>query len=560
MLKHLSITNFAIIDHIELDFYDGLTVLTGETGAGKSILIDAISLLLGDRASQDMVRSNSDKAVIEATFSFQNEAIRGKLSKLGISTIDDQIVITREISTQNKNTLKINQMNVSLQDLKDISKELADVHSQFDTQRLIHPANYIQLIDGFNRKKMDNYLEEYSVALESYLMKRKAYIDLTKKQKEAEGKLEMNLFQLNELTDFHLEEGELERLTEEESLLSNFDKIYSTLGEINQISDELEFMNHFYEIVNGLDKLSKFGQEFTQLHQSSQNLYYEMDDITHQIKDKFDQLNFDPDELKSIQERLHDLDSLQKKYKMTIQELIDFIKTLELEIDKVQNFDEYLEKAKKELNDSYEKTIEKGKTLTTLRKQIALKISTEIKVVLKDLVLPNTEFEILVTQKLPTHNLDSDAFMGHGFDEIELMISTNLGEPMKPLSKTASGGEMSRVMLAFKTIFIRSQNLSTIIFDEIDTGISGFVAKQIAKKIQEISHFCQVISITHIPQVVAVGEHHLKVSKQIEKNRTIAKATYLEFNERVTDIAQMISGDKISESTIQSAKELLINS
>ncbi len=559
MLKHLSITNFAIIDHIELDFFDGLTVLTGETGAGKSILIDAISLLLGDRASQDLIRSESEKATIEATFSFQNETIRAKLTKLGISAMEDQIVITREISNQNKNSLKINQVNVTLQDLKDISKELADVHSQFDTQRLINPSNYVQLIDGFNRKKMDTYIAEYSEALHYYHLKRKEYLDFTKKQKDATGKLEMNQFQLKELTDFHLELNELESLSEEESLLSNFDKIYSTLGEINSISEDAQFMDHFYEFVEGLDKLSKYGQDFTELHKSVENLYYEMDDAVHQVKDKFDHLNFDPDALRSIQERIHDLETLQKKYKMTVPELIEYIYFLEKEIDQVTNFDEYLKRSKKELSDSFEKALEKGKILTVLRKQISDKISSEIKVVLKDLVLPNTEFEILVTPKLPQDSLDSEKFLNHGFDEIELMISTNLGEPLKPLSKTASGGEMSRVMLAFKTIFIRSQNLSTIIFDEIDTGISGFVAKQIAKKIHEISHFCQVISITHIPQVVAVGEHHLKVMKQIDKMRTVAKADYLEFNDRIIDIAQMISGDKVTEASLQSAKELLIN-
>lgn len=560
MLKHLSITNFAIIDHIELDFFDGLTVLTGETGAGKSILIDAISLLLGDRASQEMIRSESDKSLIEATFVYQNESIRGKLSKLGISTLDNTLVISREINSQNKNTIKINQVAVSLQDLKDISKDLADVHSQYDTQRLINPSNYIQLIDGFNRQKIETYLHEYTARLNEYHTCLKEYNALSKKQHDASGKLEIYEYQFKELTDSSLRSDEYESLQEEERLLSNFDKIYSTLHEIKAFSEDLNFMEHFYEIVTRLEKVSSVNQEFLEMHKNTENFYYEMDEILHQVNQKINSMNFDPDELKTIQNRLHDLETLQNKYKMTIPELIEYVVFLENEIDQSLNYEEYLEVAKRKLSFAFSKAVEAGKVLSVIRKQIAEKISNEIKVVLKDLVLANTEFRIFVTQNLPQDPFSAEKFLSYGFDEIELMISTNVGEPMKPLSKTASGGEMSRIMLAFKTIFIRSQNLSTIIFDEIDTGISGFVAKQIAKKIREISNFCQVISITHIPQVVAVGEHHLKVEKIVEGKRTIAKATYLDFNGRVRDIAQMISGEKITDSAIQNAKELLISS
>jgi len=559
MLKHLKITNFAIIDSINIDFFPGFTVLTGETGAGKSILIDAISLILGDRASQEMIRSGEAIATIEATFQYENEQIRAKLVKLGIDSFSNELLIYREITLQNKNIIKLNNTTVTLQDLKEITKNLSDVHSQFDTQRLINPQNYIELIDGFKRQMSEQYLNQYGELLKTYKTKLVEFQDLSAKRKELSDKLDVYQYQLKEIQKYHLNPTEEDELREEEALLANFDKVYNLLHEAKVIFDDLEMLNHFYQVNTILDRLSFFSKEFTDLHDRTNESYYEMDDISSQVSQKLDSLNFDPNELERIGERLHALTQLKEKYHMSIPELIEHIVYLEKAIDQSTNFDQYIEASLLELQVAFKQLLKAAHDLTELRTQISEKITKELKLVLKDLVLPHTEFQIIINEHLPKDEFDVSKFQNNGLNDIEFMISTNVGEPMKPLSKTASGGEMSRIMLAFKTIFIRSQNLSTIIFDEIDTGISGYVAKQIAKKMKELSEFCQVVSITHIPQVVAYGEHHLLVEKQQIKSRTIAKASYLGLDERTKVIAQMISGDKITEASLQSAKELLMN-
>ncbi|MGD9910081.1 MAG: DNA repair protein RecN [Candidatus Izemoplasmatales bacterium] len=558
MLKHLTIHNFAIIDSLSLDFHQGFTVLTGETGAGKSILIDAISLLLGDRASTEMIRSGKEAATVEAIFTYESSDISAKLTKLGIATLDNELVIHRTISLSNKNAIKINNQSVSLQDLKDITKHLADIHSQFDTQRLINPQTYIDLIDGFLKQKMDKVVEEYKVELSIYHQKYKEMNELIKKKNDLLQKLEMYQFQLKELNSLDLQNVNMDELKNEELSLQNFDQIYSLLQEAKSLLDDSEMMNLFFDFKELLIKISRFQSEFKEQSTKIDEYYYEIDDVRRDLSKQLDKMSFDPAYLEDLQERINHLEKIEKKYAMSIPELIEYQAFIEKEIDQSVNYDEYLEKANQSLLIAFNNTIEKAKAITLLRRQVASKITKEIKNVLEDLVLPKTEFEIEVSENLPNSVNDSQMFLSSGCNQIEFMISTNVGEPLKPLSKTASGGEMSRIMLAFKTIFIRSQNLSTMIFDEIDTGISGFVAKKIAKKMKEISEYAQVLSITHIPQVVAFGDHHLKVEKKTVSSRTIASTKYLEYSERVNEIAAMLSGDKITSFAIENAKELLV--
>ena len=433
MLKHLKITNFAIIDTIEIDFYSGFTVLTGETGAGKSILIDAISLLLGDRASQEMVRSGETTATIEAIFEYDHEQIRAKLNKLGIDTFDNEIKIYREITTQNKNIVKLNNISISIQDLKDITKNLSDVHSQFDTQRLINPSSYVELIDGFKRQMSEQYLDEYHDYLAVYKDKLHVFNNLSNTKKELNEKLEIYQYQLKDILKYKLSADEVDTLQEQENVLSNFDNIFSHLREAKSILEDQAMMDMFYQVFSSLERLSSVSKDFLELTQRTENYYYEMDDISHQINQKIDSMNFDPDELESIQERLHELQSLQEKYHMTIPELIEHTVFLENAVDQTVNFDEYIEKAKIELQKAFENVLKSTKNLTSLRIQVSEKITKELKNVLKDLVLPNTEFKIDIKQQSPKDMFDSSKFLNHGIDEIEFFISTNLGEPLKPL-------------------------------------------------------------------------------------------------------------------------------
>jgi len=558
MLETLSVTNFAIIDHIDLCFRPGMSVLTGETGAGKSLLIDAISLLLGDRASTDMIRSQAEKAAIVGVFRFDNETLKSVLAKNKIDAAENRLVIRREITTQNKNMIKINDQTVTLQQLKEITKYLADVHSQFDTQRLINPANYLELIDGFKREILNAYLDKYRESLSWYRLKMSAYRQLLANKKELLDKNEFYRFQLQELSGHNLVNGEEESLSEQESVLKNFDKIYERLQHIKELFVEGAVLDNLYDIAENFEKVGEVASEYQTNAETTKNFYYELEDLSVSVKKQLASMNFDPEELDRIQERLNTLSHLRTKYHKTIPELIDYVENLKTWIDQTDHFDEYIEKAVSEIQDAFQTVSERAREITLVRRQISDRIEKELKTVFNDLVLTNTEFSIRLESQAPKDPYDEAAFTEFGVDQAEFLISTNRGEPMKPLAKTASGGEMSRIMLAFKTIFIRSQNLSTMVFDEIDTGVSGHVAKQIARKIREIANTCQVISISHIPQVVGIATNHLKVWKQEINNRTIAFVRELTFDERVAEISEMISGDHVTEHSMESARELLL--
>ncbi|MDD3478035.1 MAG: DNA repair protein RecN [Candidatus Izemoplasmatales bacterium] len=558
MLKRLNIRDFAIIDDLTIDFEDRLTVLTGETGAGKSILIDAISLLLGDRASQEMIRSGKEKAVVEALFTNLSDVVMAQLKPLGIDALTEELWISREISTNNKNLIKMNQVSVTLSDLRELTKHLADVHSQFDTQRLIHPQNYLALMDGFAPSKIEVALQLYQSHLHAFLHAKQEHLALLRKKRELEERQEMYQYQFKELQSYELNPKIIDEWIEQEKLMSNFDKIYSLLASTNEMLEEGPFMDIFYNLSTNLSQLSEYQKEFESAKAEVEDAYYRVEDIQKVLSRALDRFSYDPEELAVLQEKIHDIETLQKKYHMDVLGLAQHRDFLEKELDQTFHYEEYLEKTKNALYKAFEDTLGSAKALTALRQQIAKRIEKDLAGVFVDLVLPNTKLEIVVSEALPPDPESTTNFSEDGVNSIEFMISTNRGEPLKPLSKTASGGEMSRIMLAFKTIFIRSQDLSTIVFDEIDTGISGSVAKQIARKIRDISRYVQVISITHIPQVVAIGDHHLHVVKEVIRDRTVARARYLNHEERIHEIAQMISGEKITPSALESAKSLLL--
>jgi DNA repair protein RecN (Recombination protein N) len=557
MIKSLTVRHFAIIDQMEVEFKDGMTVLTGETGAGKSLIIDAIGLLLGDRANQEMIRTGENAASVSGVFSIESERLKAALNQNKIPFWNDQLTIFRELSIQNKNTIKINDLTVTLVQLKEITRHLADIHSQFDTQRLLSPQNYLELIDGFRPDVLMPYLEKYLFELSAYQAAIKNYSEWLTMQKELDGKLEIYQFQLKELSALNLIENEEETLEKEASVLANFDKINLALNQAiltfeNGLTDQL------YTLQTQLETLTDNGMDLSAENIRTKDAYYELEDLEKTLKRKLRDLAFDPEELNRINERLNDLDKIKHKYKKTVSELIAYLQMISSSIDQSENYGDYLAKMKKTVETTHKQLVSAAMSITKVRKEIAKQVEKELSLVFKDLVLNNTIFQIEFKTADTTDPLKKDVFTSNGVDQVEFMISTNVGESIKPLSKTASGGEMSRIMLAFKTIFIRSQNLSTMIFDEIDTGISGHVAKQIAKKLRSIANSCQVLSISHVPQVVAIARHQLRVSKKEVNKRTVALIKELSFEERVNDIAEMISGEKLSETGIQGAKELLL--
>ncbi len=557
MLSYISVKNFAIIENIEVDFNKGLTALTGETGAGKSLLIDAIGLLLGDRASSNIVRTGSIKAEVEGIFIFDNHKISTILSDFDIKNEDNQLIIKRQITTSNNNIIKINNNTVTLSQLKEITSLLADIHTQHDTHRLINPQTYIEIIDGFESVKTTDLLYDYRKKLSKYRLELKELNALKNTSSILLEKLDLMKFQVKELESYNLDFNEEELLEEEVEKMQNFDRIYQSLNDSKILLESTNSLDNIYTSAKKIEEIESYGEAYSKLKSRLLESFYELEDAFEEIKREAGSLDFDPRLLDSHQERLNSLDFLKRKYRKSIPDLIEYFEKTKDEIENIDNIDEVIddqtEKVKKHFKELKKATLE----ITDLRKKTSLFIEKELLSILEDLELKKTHFKIEFLNEFDDNYLNQSQFLPHSVDEVDFLISTNVGEPLKPLSKSASGGEMSRIMLGLKNLLVESLNLSLIIFDEIDSGVSGYIANQVAKKINEISKSTQVICITHIPQVAAASDNHLFISKSVEGERTRAFIKPLLGNDRVLEIAQMISGDNISPSSIETAKELL---
>jgi len=557
MLKKLKIKHFAIIDDLELDFYSGMTVLTGETGAGKSIIIDAISLLLGERADKSMIRSNAEEAIVEGFFTIESKTLKNLLDHNEID-YGEEIMLSRTISKDNQNVIKINNQRVTLKLVNEMSSYLADIHSQFDTTQLVHPEQYLKLIDNFRKDKVSEYLESYRNQLNEYIDAFRAYENLKNKRHQSLQELDLYQFQLKELSNLELSEGELETLNEKVNVLNNIDKINYNLAESYSMMNDQGLLENLFHIKNNIEEISETTKDIKDISERINNLYYELKDINDEIEDKQESLDYDPSELESMNERINELEKIQKKYQKSISELVIYQEELTDLINEIENYDDLILEKEKQVGDKYQLLVNQAKQLSNLRKTIAKKITIEIIETLKELEIKHADFKIHFEDIEFDDKFNREIFKIDGVDRVDFLISTNKGEPLKPLSRTASGGEMSRVMLTFKTIFAKSQKIPTIIFDEIDTGISGYIAKQIGRKISQTAKFAQVISITHIPQVVAEGIHHICIKKDIVDDKTKISVKYLDYDERVEEIAKMMSADAVTSAARDIAKELLI--
>ena len=550
MIKKLHVSNFAIIDDINLEFKPNMTSLTGQTGAGKSLIIDCISLLLGARADLDMIRYNETKATIEGVFDYKNKKIDEILDKYGIEK-SEELTIKREVSK--RSSIIVNNSNVTLNQLKEISFYLADIHVQNDTYKLVNPDNYINIIDMFSDKAIDELYNNYLIDLSSYKETLKEYKDLINKNNEVNEKLDLLKFQYDELSKLDLKENELDNITKEINTLNNYDKIFNNL---NYALEKLENIDDIYDSISFLKKINDYDEAYDNYVNTLEGAYYNIDDIKSEIKKSISSMDFNKDYLDELIERENELKRISKKYKMDINELIIHINKIKKEIDKCENYDEYVSNIHKELIKKHQKVVESSKKLEELREKTGKILSKELINVCKELDLENINFQTSFTYNDVSDPLNS-IFYDNGISNIDFLISLNKGEPVKPLSKVASGGELSRIMLGLKTILSSKQNLSLMVFDEIDSGISGVTASHIAKKIKEISNNTQVLCITHLPHVASISDHQLYISKYEKNDRTYTKVEELSYDERVKQIAIMISGDKITESALNNAKELL---
>lgn len=547
MLKRLSISNLAIIENASVSFEDGFTVLTGATGAGKSLLIDSLSLLLGARASSELIRQGEEKALISGVFSLSSARLKGVLESLDIPTFSDELLIERTIS-KGKNTIKANGVGLSLGDLNRLARVLADIHSQFDFAKILDPNNYLSLVDGFAFELLSPYKNSYEKAYQSYLEEKKEYEALLEEKAQIEAKRDFFAFQYDELKAANLYEGEEESLEQELSLLKNYDKIYALNQEASSIAHE-DFLDRLYELQKTLGKLSSYQSQYGEIQSALEEKYYELEDTISSLKKKLGDLDYDPSRLEELMQRDSDLTSLKRKYKKDYAALLAYRDELKGMLSEERYGDEAIKAKEATMLEKEEEAKKKAQELSKVRQNVAKKIEKELESTLKDLLL-ESHFQIKFTE-IPI-GID-------GIDQIEFLIETNIGEGLKSLDKVVSGGEASRLMLALKTIFIKANKVGTVIFDEIDTGISGEVAKAVARKIHDISLSTQVIAITHLPQVASFSDHHILIAKSVKNGRTFASVKELGLEEKIEEVAHLISGDKVTKTQLDYAREMVLS-
>lgn len=553
MLLTLNVKNFAIIDNIQIDFENGFTVLTGETGAGKSLIIDAISLLFGERASNDLIRYGEQKAIIEGTFSNYDDKIKLFLNEFDIDYDEnDCLFIKRELYANGKSVCKINNQTVTLNQLKQISEYIGDIHSQLETFGLINPKNYLSFIKN---EVIDNTLPLYIESLSNYKKKLNELKLLENKIIEDTQKQDYLIYQINELEKASLSIDEENLLQNELKILSNSENVKNLLVSFKEIYNESDALDKIYESISLVEKLSNIDERFISFKSIIEESYYNLEAIASDKLLNTNFYDFDENRFNEINDRLGVYSDLRRKYKKSTKELIEYTLKIKNDIDQINNYDFIKEQLEKEVNSLYNKTIEYAYIIRKERIFVSNLLKESIESHLMDLQLNNAKFDICFND-VDNNNV---SFFKDGIDQVDFLVSFNKGEPLKPLSKTASGGELSRFMLALKTILGDKLPMQTKIFDEIDSGVSGGIAHSIGKKLLKISETSQVICITHLPQVASLCDNHLKISKHVIDNRTITKIEKLELNNRIYEIASMISNGNPSDASIKYAEEMINN-
>ncbi|MEH7017106.1 MULTISPECIES: DNA repair protein RecN [Bacillus] len=565
MLSELSIRNFAIIESLNISFQKGLTVLSGETGAGKSIIIDAISLLVGGRGSAEFVRYGTDKAEIEGLFYIEDEnhPCVMKAEELDIEIEDGMMILKRDISVNGKSVCRVNGKLVTLSVLKEIGKTLVDIHGQHETQDLMNEDRHLFMLDHFDGDHILVQLEKYQNVYREYEQLKKQLLSLTENEQQMAHRLDLIQFQHEEIRNADLKIDEEQNLLEERLKISNFEKIYKALGDsYRSLTEDRSGLDHVRNAMNQMESITDLDIAYQENYDAIANSYYLLEEVAYQLREKLDMMEYDPNRLDEIETRLNEIRMLKRKYGNTVEEILAYADEIEQEIFTIENKDVHIETTRKKLKEVEQLIVKEAKLLSDMRHNLANRLTTAIHQELKELYMEKTKFEVMIKKKEGT--IDDPLVEGApvkmtqgGYDYVEFYISTNPGEPLKPLSKVASGGELSRIILALKSIFSKHQGVASVIFDEVDTGVSGRVAQAIAEKIYRVSVNSQVLCITHLPQVASMADSHLFIRKQIVNERTVTSVTVLSQDEKVTEIARMISGVEITDLTTEHARELL---
>lgn len=552
MLQTLSIKQFAIIDELEIHFSDGLTVLSGETGSGKSIIIDAIGQLIGMRASSDFVRHGEKKAIIEGIFDIDNskEAI-SVLNELDIDIDEDFLLVKREIFSSGKSICRINNQIVTLQDLRKVMQELLDIHGQHETQTLLKQKYHLKLLDDYAENQYSSVKEQYETTFNEYKEKKKELEELQSADQALLQRLDLMKFQFEELQEASLKEGEITQLESDIKRIQNSEKLSLALNNAHvTLTDEHAITDRLYELSNHLQTIDDIiPGKFKKLKEDIDQFYYTLEDAKHELYDEMSNTEFDEQLLNELESRMNLLNNLKRKYGKTIDELITYQSKLESEIAKIENYEESTSQLKEEIDLLYEKVIKYGQSLSKERRIVARTLREHIVAEIQNLQMKEANLEISF-QPLETPTIE-------GIEFVEFLISPNKGEPLKSLNKIASGGELSRIMLALKSIFVESRGQTAILFDEVDSGVSGQAAQKMAEKMRDIAKYIQVICISHLPQVASMSDHHLLISKMTKNDRTTTQVKELKKEDKIDEIARMISGASVTELTRENAREMI---
>ena len=546
MLESLYIENFAIINQVQIDFHSGMTVLTGETGAGKSIIIDAIGQLLGQRTQPNFVKENRDYAYIEGVFT-SNEKINTLLDEMHIPS-DTQLIVSKKITKDGKSSIKINYRSTTQMLLKTIMSNLVDIHSQFETHQLFKQSYHLQVLDDYCGKKLSILKEKYINNFNQYKKLEKEYKQL-KNEELSDEQYDFYLAQRDEIDELHLDDFNEEEFIKERNELNSFEKNAKHISQYKNIMNSSKGMMSLFK--DGLNELSSIDSSKIQdLHDQLYDAYYSIEGINDEIYDYLQLSYFSEERYNEVQDTYFKLNKLKRKYGASIGNILDFRAELDKKIQYFENRENVISTLESKLKTNQENTSKIALDISKLRKENALILENKVKEILKDLYLPQVDFKFQFEETNLTEN---------GIDSVCIVVSTNVGQVAKPLQKIASGGELSRIMLAIKTACQHDEN-NTIIFDEADTGVSGKVAESIGKIMKEISKNQQVICITHLAQVACFANYHLQISKHLENDDTNVKITVLNDEDSIVELAKMISGKEITEQSIAHAKQLKENS
>ncbi len=548
MIKSLHIENIAVIEKTDIDFKNGFNVLTGETGAGKSIIIDAINAVLGERTSKDLIRAGCDRAIVSALFCDLSKDAIENLTENGYDLDEDDNLLVTRIFTQNGGSIKINGRTATVSVLKECAKNLINIHGQHDNQKLLNPDNYYTYLDllAENEQQLNDYYNEFK----HFNAVRRELNSQETDEGEKQRRMDILQYQIKELEDAGITVGEFDDIKKKLSFAENYEKTISSLNDALYCLSGNESNDGSISLVRNAQKYieSTKNDDFESLTSRLADVLANLDIISLEIRSFTDNENMREFDAEKLRERLDTLRRLMLKYGDDEQKMIDFLSNAKTELDSIICSDKRIEELSLELDASTERLVSLGEKLTASRVEAAKRFANQVTDVLYSLDMPNVKFII---------NVNRDKYTRHGCDSVEFLISANTGENVKPLHKIASGGELSRIMLAIKSVLADKDDIDTLIFDEIDAGISGRAAGKVGVQLQNVSDNRQVICVTHLAQIAACGDNHLLIEKNVSHDRTFTNVNSLDYEQRISEIARIMSGTELTENLYNSAKELI---